>query len=275
MHDDHYDTLSEHEWEQTDKIWTMLDEGHVGEARSEIDAMLIRRPQHPDLKIVDAAVALDENSPDRALVALAGAERSADPALLFHLRAVAHYERAELEAAREDALRALVVQPDQAETHSLLAKTFELLGDTELATDHEELAEKLDPDNFPPPLDLDDEAFDRLVEKSLTELPAEVRKHLDEIPVWVEAIPRVDLLTAADPPLSPDLLGLFVGRDLMSRGHDDVPNSPGAIYLFRRNLLRACADEEELAREVRITVQHEVGHLLGLDEDDLERWGLA
>lgn len=275
MHDDTYDTLSDHEWEQTDRIWTMLDEGHVTEARSEIDAMLIRRPQHPDLKIVDAAVSLDENSPDRALVALAGAERSADPALLFHLRAVAHYERAELDAAREDALRALVVQPDQAETHSLLGKTFELLGDTELANDHEELAEKLDPDNFPPPLDLDDEAFDRLVEKSLTELPAEVRKHLDEIPVWVEAIPRVDLLRAADPPLSPDLLGLFVGRDLMTRGHDDVPSSPGAIYLFRRNLLRACADEEELAREVRITVQHEVGHLLGLDEDDLERWGLA
>jgi predicted Zn-dependent protease with MMP-like domain len=275
MHDDTYETLSEHEWEQTDRIWTMLDEGHVAQARTEIDGMLARRPRHPDLKIVDAAVALDENSPDRALAALGGADRSADPALLFHLRAVAHYERVELAAAREDALRALVVQPDQAETHSLLAKTLELLGDVELAADHEELAEKLDPDNFPPPLDLDDEAFDRLVEKSVAELPAEVRKHLDEIPVWVEALPRVEILTAADPPLSPDLLGLFVGRDLLTRGVGDVPTSPGAIYLFRRNLLRACADEEELAHEVRITVQHEVGHLLGLDEDDLEAWGLA
>ena len=55
----------------------------------------------------------------------------------------------------------------------------------------------------------------------------------------------------------------------------DLPGAPGAIYLFRRNLLRVSADLEELAREVRVTVQHEVGHLLGLDEDDLEQWGLG
>ena len=71
------------------------------------------------------------------------------------------------------------------------------------------------------------------------------------------------------------MLGLFVGRDLLGRTQSDLPGTPGAIYLFRRNLLRVCGDRDELAREVRITVQHEVGHLLGLDEDDLEKWGLA
>ena len=75
--------------------------------------------------------------------------------------------------------------------------------------------------------------------------------------------------------MTPDLLGLFVGRDLMSRTHQDLPAGHGAIYLFRRNLLRFCRTPEELAREVRVTVQHEVGHLLGLDENDLEQWGLA
>ena len=62
---------------------------------------------------------------------------------------------------------------------------------------------------------------------------------------------------------------------LLHAGVGEVSTGPGAIYLFRRNLLRVCADRDELKREVRITVQHEVGHLLGLDEDDLERWGLA
>jgi predicted Zn-dependent protease with MMP-like domain len=47
------------------------------------------------------------------------------------------------------------------------------------------------------------------------------------------------------------------------------------IYLFRRNLLRSCRSQEELAKEIRITVLHEVGHLLGLDEDELDQWGLA
>ena len=61
----------------------------------------------------------------------------------------------------------------------------------------------------------------------------------------------------------------------MTRSHGDVPDTPGAIYLFRRNLLRVTSDREELSREIRVTVRHEVGHLLGLDEDELERWGLG
>jgi predicted Zn-dependent protease with MMP-like domain len=91
----------------------------------------------------------------------------------------------------------------------------------------------------------------------------------------VDELPRREVLTAEDPPLPPDLLGLFVGRSLLERSHLDLPGVPEAIYLFRRNLLRFCTNREELAREVRTTVQHEVGHLLGLDEDDLGDLGLA
>jgi len=167
------------------------------------------------------------------------------------------------------------VSPDLPETHALLAKILEMLDEHSAAEDHARLACDLDPDRFPMPLDVSDEEFDALVEKSLLELPGEVRKHLEELPVLVESLPSRSVLCAEQPPVSPDVLGLFVGRDLMERTHADLPGTPGAIYLFRRNLLRACTDREELAREVRITVQHEVGHLLGLDEDDLERWGLA
>ena len=88
-------------------------------------------------------------------------------------------------------------------------------------------------------------------------------------------LPDLEILAEESPPLPPDILGLFIGRHRMERRHDDLPSSPGAIYLFRRNLLRQCRDVDELAQEVRITVQHEVGHFLGLDEDELERWGLA
>ena len=83
------------------------------------------------------------------------------------------------------------------------------------------------------------------------------------------------MLTAEQPPLTPDLLGLFVGRHIFAEGATAVPSAPGAIYLFRRNLLRACNDVDELAQEIAITVRHEVGHLMGLDEDELEDWGLA
>jgi predicted Zn-dependent protease with MMP-like domain len=91
----------------------------------------------------------------------------------------------------------------------------------------------------------------------------------------VQSLPTLEMLTAEDPPLTPDLLGLFVGRHIFAQGSSAAPSAPGAIYLFRRNLLRACGDLDELAREVSITVRHEVGHLMGLDEDELDDWGLA
>lgn len=83
------------------------------------------------------------------------------------------------------------------------------------------------------------------------------------------------MLTGEEPPLTPDLLGLFAGRHIFARSTSEPPEAPGAIYLFRRNLLRSCSDREELEQEIRITVRHEVGHLMGLDEDELDDWGLA
>jgi len=270
-----YETLDETEWESVEQVWDLLDEGQIASARAALEALMARRPGHPDLRVVDAAVSLDEGDPARALEALRGAERSADPALLFHLRAVAHYELVQTTAARDDASRALAINPDAGETHALLSRALELLGDQERSDAHAQIAFDIDPERFPLPLAVSDEEFDAVVESSLAELPTEVRKHLQEIPVLVEPLPSTGILLAEQPPVSPDVLGLFVGRHLLERSHSDLPGAPGAIYLFRRNLLRACVDREELAREIRITVQHEVGHLLGLDEDDLEQWGLG
>jgi predicted Zn-dependent protease with MMP-like domain len=270
-----YETLSETEWERVNQIWDHLDEGEFERARLELNDMMRQRPGHPDLRIVDASIAIDEGEPERAIEALKGAERSADPALFFHLRAWASYQLARFDEACEDAERALAVQPEMAEAHDVLSRALEHLGDDAGARRHAQQASELDPELCPLPLEVSDDEFDALVEQSLIELPPKVREQLGEIPVLVEPLPSLGVLTAEMPPLTPDLLGLFVGRDLMTRHHDDLPSAPGAIYLFRRNLLRACADEEELAREIRITVRHEVGHLLGLDEDDLESWGLG
>jgi predicted Zn-dependent protease with MMP-like domain len=269
-----YDTLTETEWDRVSHVWELLDDGEAERARIEIDALLKERPGHPDLRIVDAAVALDQGEPRAALEALDGAERSADPALFFHLRAVAEFELALFERARDDVSRALAIHSDLAEAHDLMSRLLEHLGDFERAAEHAAEARDIDPGAYHEPLKVSDEQFDRLVEESLGELPAEVRRRLEEWPVVVEPLPSRELLTSGSP-LSPDLLGLFVGHDLMHRSTADVPGAPGAIYLFRRNLLRQCPDRDTLKREVRITVQHEVGHLLGLDEDDLERWGLA
>ncbi len=270
-----YETLSETEWAQVNRVWDLLDDGKVEEARLAVDDLWRKRPGQPDVRIVAAAVCLDEGEPEAALETLGGAERSADPAIFFYLRAVSRFELIRFEAAREDALRAVAVNPDLAEGHDLLARIAEYLGREDEAREHAAEARDIDPEEFRAPLEVPAEEFAALVEASLRELSPPFRRKLEEVPVIVDELPRREILAAEDPPLPPDLLGLFVGRSMLERSHLDLPGVPEAIYLFRRNLLRACADREELAREVRTTVRHEVGHLLGMDEDDLDELGLG
>ena len=271
----HYETLTETDWTEIAKIWDLLDDGGAEGARQELRVQFRVRMKHPDVRIVDAAISIEEGDPVRALEVLDGAERSADPALFFHLRGLANFDLCRFDLACADAGRALAVRPEFPDAHDLMSRALEHCGDDAGAADHAEEAAELDSERFPLPLAITDVEFDQLVEKSLAELPEPVRKHLEELPVMIEPLPTAAILGSESPPLPPDILGLFVGRDLMNRTSLDVPTTPGAIYLFRKNLLRFCHTPEELEKEVRVTVQHEVGHLLGLDEDDLDRWGLA
>ncbi|HTR96791.1 MAG TPA: metallopeptidase family protein [Candidatus Acidoferrales bacterium] len=270
-----YETLNETDWEQVERIHELLDEGEVDQARGSLERLRRGRTAQPDLRIVEATLCLEEGEPGQALAALAGAERSADPAQFFHLRAAAQYDLVRFEDARADAERALAIHADYAFAWDLLSRVCEHLADAEGAAEAAARAHELDPDGFPLPLEVADEEFDRMVERSVRELPAAVRQKLDELPVVVQGLPAREMLTAEEPPLTPDLLGLFVGRHIFAESASAPPTAPGVIYLFRRNLLRACSDLEELAREIGITVRHEVGHLMGLDEEELDDWGLA
>lgn len=267
-----YETLSETEWMQVERIRDLQDEGELEEARAALEGMLRKRPGQADLCIEDAALRLAEGEPAAALDALRGAERAADPAMFFYLRAAARYDLVRFEESLDDARRALAIHPDMAAAWDLVSRTLEHLGEPEEAAKAAQEAADIDADNFPLPLEVSDADFDAIVRRSLEEMSKPVRDRLQSIAVLVEPLPSRKVLMAEEPALSPDVLGLFVGNHIFSEA---VSPDPGAIFLYRRNLLRACLDDEELAREIRITVQHEVGHLMGLDEDELDDWGLA
>ena len=75
-----------------------------------------------------------------------------------------------------------------------------------------------------------------------------------------------------DPDEEDDLLGLFTGAELACESNDP---SPTQIILFLENLWdEAERSEPNFQHEVRITYLHELGHYLGLDEDDLFARGL-
>ncbi len=56
---------------------------------------------------------------------------------------------------------------------------------------------------------------------------------------------------------------------------DPWSHFPSSIVLYQKNLERACDSKEQLVEEIRVTLLHEVGHFLGLDEEELEARGLA
>ncbi len=69
-----------------------------------------------------------------------------------------------------------------------------------------------------------------------------------------------------------DLLGLFIGPELADEGYETLP---AQIVLFLENIWDEAGGVERAFRdEVRITYLHELGHYLGLDEDDLFERGL-
>ena len=69
------------------------------------------------------------------------------------------------------------------------------------------------------------------------------------------------------------LLGLYRGRPRTVRNVEDSGVLPDVIYIFQNSIETVCNSEDELIRQVRITVLHEIGHHFGLSDEDLGKLG--
>ncbi|MGH0037756.1 MAG: metallopeptidase family protein [Myxococcota bacterium] len=167
------------------------------------------------------------------------------------------------------------VAADNEASHALyhLALVCERLGDEERAEQAFARAHALDPDHYPLPFRIDDATFDRAVEEALGNLPRSIRDYVAAVPVLVEDFPTLEI--ARQENISPQILGLFVGVPRTQAGVSDPVGDIDRVMIFKRNLEKVCRDEEDLIEQIQITVRHEIGHYLGLDEDDMERLGLA
>ncbi len=230
------------------------------------------------------------------------------PGALF-LAAEAHRELRDLEAAEDCYRRVVHIQPDHAPSWSGLAGALfdqlrfdeafpyvsrairldathpdaywwrgllrERRGDFTGSDRDIRRAHRLDP-TFPKRVPLDDETLEAVVEECVQAMHPSIQEYLKQVTILAEDIPEEDVLAGWDPPMPPaEILGYFTGSSLMDRTLDNPwSNLPSAIVLYRRNLERIADDRERMLEELRITVMHEVGHYLGLDEDDLTERGL-
>jgi len=116
------------------------------------------------------------------------------------------------------------------------------------------------------------EEFEALVEQALEQLPEEFRSALDNVAVMVAEEPSAEDLdeVGIDPedPEADELLGLYQGVPLTER--DSFYGAlPDRVLVFRGPILRSCDSRRQVLREIRETVQHELGHYFGLEEDEL------
>lgn len=191
-------------------------------------------------------------------------------------RAFALFELCRFDEARRQLEEVLARSPDEPWAHHQLGLLAERRGDRAEADRRFRRARRLDPAAFPAPVTVTRAEFERLAEAALQEVPEAVRRYLANVPITVEDVPADHDLTGADPPLSPTILGLFRGAPYGQKGSGDPWSQlPSAIVLYQRNLERAVADRDELEAEIAVTLVHEVGHFLGLSEEELHERGLG
>jgi predicted Zn-dependent protease with MMP-like domain len=188
--------------------------------------------------------------------------------------ASARFSTCHFTAARYELQRVMATEPEMADAHYWTGMCLEREGDYEGADESFRRAVELDPTRFHLPFRVPRDEFDRVVKDAIARLPEYFRSYLDNLHLVVDDLPAEDLLFEFDPPLDPELFGLFLGTPLMERSlMDTVPATPDRIYIFRRNLERYCTGRDRLVAEIRITLLHEVGHAMGLDDDGLQELG--
>jgi predicted Zn-dependent protease with MMP-like domain len=112
-------------------------------------------------------------------------------------------------------------------------------------------------------IDVTEERFESLVADALDGIPEELGRLMDNVVVQVREFSRAGLL------------GLYQGIPLTEREQYGGMAMPDRITIFRLPILERCSTEEEVRREVRITVVHEVAHHFGISDERLTELGWA
>ncbi len=107
--------------------------------------------------------------------------------------------------------------------------------------------------------------FDELVADALDGLPPDIAAVTDNVAVFVED----------DSPEGLRLLGRYEGVPLTERTSAYLLAMPDRITIYRNSILAMCSSADEVHRQVRITVVHEIAHHFGIDDDRLHELGYA
>lgn len=265
-------TYAVHIEELLDKAEAALDAGEAETALELCNEVLSQVPSHPGAQFVkgDALRVLGD------LVEASEAYRSAalsrpDHAASWASLAYTSFELLDFEEARRSVGRSVREDPRNPEAWWVRSLLQEWRGDFAGAQRSLAHAQWIDPVGFPMPPTLTDAQVKRLLDEAIDKLHPDFRGLLANVGIILDEIPSMAVLLQYHPPPSPlEVLGYFSGKSVLEKSTDEPWSQiPASIVLFRRNLSRISSDRDDLINQLRLTLFHEVGHVLGLDGDDL------
>jgi predicted Zn-dependent protease with MMP-like domain len=123
--------------------------------------------------------------------------------------------------------------------------------------------------------EIDNAAFERIVDEEWNDVPERFRKRIENVALLIEDEPDAKTRAAEGLGEGDTLLGLYTGVPAIERGaeYGVGVTLPDTITLYRLPILEVAAQDhsdepflDAVRRVVRETVWHEVGHYFGLSE---------
>ena len=260
------------ELQTVEQIYDALEGGDPESALLLAREALAQDSDDPVVRFLAGLACLDLDRAGEAILELQSAVKlDPDDAEFRTQLGYALFRGCRFDDSREETSKALEIDDTGPDAHYTAGLLAERRGDYAEADDCFGRAHGIDAESFPLPVRLDDAAFATTLDEARTFLNETFRKHLDEVTVTVDELPAEAVLNESTPPMDPELLGLFVGVP-RSEATNFSPGGemPPQILIFKRNLERIFPDAKTLREEIVRTLHHELGHYLGLDEDELE-----
>ncbi|MBD3266547.1 hypothetical protein GF373_07735 [bacterium] len=113
-----------------------------------------------------------------------------------------------------------------------------------------------------------------LIEEIMDELPDDVSETLEQVTITIQDYPSAAQLARLRSSGRNSILGLYEGVPYPNQTFFTPTVYPPAIVLFKKNIERYARSRPRMKEQVQRTLLHEIGHHLGLDEEDLRQRGL-